>query len=121
MKFNLGPLKINRINGYFTYYCWPLMKLYFNPNYNNIRIIEENTQYISSLNTTIQEKLIILKAQLGGDRFFKYWLAEIIVRKKWRPRAYIVFIAFDLQKFISDIESEMKSDVEIGIQGPISP
>ena len=45
-----------------------LMKSYFNPNYNNIRIIEEDTQYISSLNTTIQEKLIILKAQLGGGK-----------------------------------------------------
>ena len=45
-----------------------LMKSYFDPNYNNIRIIEENTQYISSLNTTIQEKLIILKAQLGGGK-----------------------------------------------------
>ena len=44
------------------------MKSYFNPNYNNIRIIEEDTQYISSLNKTIQEKLIILKAQLGGGK-----------------------------------------------------
>ena len=45
-----------------------LLKSYFNPIYNNIRIIEEDTQYISSLNTTIQEKLMILKAQLGGGK-----------------------------------------------------
>ena len=41
---------------------------YFEPSYDGIKIIEENTKYLSSLDNTIQEKIIILRAQLGGGK-----------------------------------------------------
>ena len=42
---------------------------YFNPNCDGIRIIEEDTQYLSSLNKIfLIEKIILLRAQLGGGK-----------------------------------------------------
>ena len=45
-----------------------LLTSYFNPIHNNMRIIEKDTQYMSSLNANIQESIILLKAQLGGGK-----------------------------------------------------
>ena len=43
---------------------------YFNSNYDGVRIIKEDTKYLSSLNKNITEKIILLRAQLGGGKTF---------------------------------------------------
>ena len=45
-----------------------LLDEYFHPNYDGIKTIIENTQYLSSLDENIKEKIIILRGQLGGGK-----------------------------------------------------
>ena len=41
---------------------------YFDPCYDGMRIIKEDTQYVSSLNSSIKEKFILIKSQLGSGK-----------------------------------------------------
>ena len=44
------------------------LRNYYNPDFTGIRIIEEHTRYITGLDDEINEKLILVKAQLGGGK-----------------------------------------------------
>lgn len=46
----------------------PLLRQYFNPNYEGIRIVKESTKYITLQNLVQPEKILLLRAQLGGGK-----------------------------------------------------
>ena len=73
-----------------------LLTSYFNPIYNNMRIIEKDTQYMSSLNANIQESIILLKAQLGGGK-----TASIVKFIKDHNYKRILFVSVNFQELHS--------------------
>ena len=71
---------------------------YFNSNYDGVRIIKEDTKYLSSLNKNITEKIILLRAQLGGGKTFA---TKKIISENTFKRILFVSPRITFSQFIS--------------------
>lgn len=90
-----------------------MLDSYFNPDFSNIRIIEEDTKYLSSLNKNITEKIILLRAQLGGG---KTTAIKKFIKENYYKRILFVSPRITFSQFIStEFETEFYLDENVKI------
>ena len=92
-----------------------LLNDYFNPNYDGIRTITEDKQYLSSLDENIKEKVIVLKSQLGGG---KTTSIKNFIKVNDFKRILIVSPRITFSKFIStEFDTQFYLDEDVKING----
>ena len=90
-----------------------LLDDYFNPKYDGINTITEDTQYVSSLDGNINAKVIVLRSSLGSG---KTTSIKRFIEVNYFKRILIVSPRITFSKFISqefDTEFYLDEDVKI--------
>ena len=92
-----------------------LLDEYFHPNYDGIKTIEENTQYLSSLDHNIKEKVIILRGQLGGG---KTTAIKQFIQDNEFKRILFVSPRITFSQFISaEFDTQFYLDEDVNLNG----